>query len=71
MEDTGKILTQIYVVSGVCVSVFFLIRGFVSVRKEIEKRHFSSFLVVLLIAATSIVFVVTAYCWTAVISYVF
>ncbi|KKS31520.1 hypothetical protein A2380_00545 [candidate division WWE3 bacterium RIFOXYB1_FULL_43_24] len=71
METLGEILSQIYVVSGVCVTIFFIIRGFVLARKEVKKHQLSSFSIVLLIVASSIVFIGAIYCWTAIISYVF
>ena len=67
MESTGRVFAQIYVIWGFCMTVYFLLRGFTLLRKEVQRNGLSSQTVIVYLAAI----VAALMFWSSVISYVF
>lgn len=67
METTGRFFAQIYVIWGFCMTVYFLLRGLMLLRMEVQRNRLSSQTVLVYLAAiiAALIF------WSSVISYVF
>ncbi|EKD94895.1 MAG: hypothetical protein ACD_25C00177G0002 [uncultured bacterium] len=71
MEEIGKVFTQLYIILGICASMYLLIYGYLDLRREVQNIRFSSQRVILLLAFIVIVVAVVIMFWAATISYAF